>query len=263
MDAITINDDEGIFAATSPYGDFTDEDLASMINDDGSVNIDGEGIAKDDMGNFFVAHEGRGTVGDERRPIESLNFIFHINESGTIQKVITLPDEWNDKQLRFGLEGIAYIPDSQSLVVVLQRAWGDDENPAIGVYSLIADEWITFGFYTLDEAESPNGGWVGLSDITYIGDGKAYVLERDNQGATDARIKKIYMIDLNEVTENGQVYSKTLVKDILKITDGIGALPFEKYEGLAFTDSGVWIVNDNDGVDDNSGEIQLLNLGNL
>jgi hypothetical protein len=43
-----------------------------------------------------------------------------------------------------------------------------------------------------------------------------------------------------------------------------GGLVPEKIEGSAITASGnVWIVNDNDGVDDNSGETQLLNLGPL
>jgi hypothetical protein len=42
-----------------------------------------------------------------------------------------------------------------------------------------------------------------------------------------------------------------------------GAIP-EKIEGSALLASGdVVIVNDNDGVDDNSGEVQLLNLGRL
>jgi hypothetical protein len=43
-----------------------------------------------------------------------------------------------------------------------------------------------------------------------------------------------------------------------------GGLVSEKIEGSAMTASGdVYIVNDNDGVDDNSGEIQLINLGQL
>ena len=38
----------------------------------------------------------------------------------------------------------------------------------------------------------------------------------------------------------------------------------EKVEGSTVTVGGnVWIINDNDGVDDNSGETQLINLGTI
>lgn len=43
-----------------------------------------------------------------------------------------------------------------------------------------------------------------------------------------------------------------------------GGLTPEKIEGAAVTANGdVYIVNDNDGVDDNSGETQLINLGDI
>ena len=38
----------------------------------------------------------------------------------------------------------------------------------------------------------------------------------------------------------------------------------EKVEGSAVTEDGdVYIINDNDGVDDNSGETNLINLGDI
>ena len=38
----------------------------------------------------------------------------------------------------------------------------------------------------------------------------------------------------------------------------------EKVEGMAVMDNGdVYVCNDNDGVDDNSGETQLLNVGGI
>jgi len=264
--ATRIVDSNGVFAGVSPYGDFSVEDLEAMINsDDDTVNIDPEGIAADGTGNFYIAHEGRGTVGDEDRPVESLNFILKVDTNGVILDVITLPDELNDIQVRYGLEGIAYHPDGV-LVACLQRAWGDNAGPLIGVYDLAGAEW-TFFVYPLDEPESQNGGWVGLSDITYVeGTGATfYVLERDNQGLTDAAVKRIYSIDLSAGITEMATLSKTLVKDLIAddITGPIGGLPFEKLEGLAHNGKGWWIVNDNDGVDDNSGEIQLMNLGSL
>jgi len=127
---------------------------------------------------------------------------------------------------------------------------------------LAAKTW-QFMFYPLDAVASPNGGWVGLSDITALGAGKFMLLERDNQGGPDARIKRLYSINLTGVA-NGATLTKTLVRDVLNdLKAPAGQVP-EKIEGLARLANGdVLIVNDNDGVDDNSGEVQLINLGKL
>lgn len=47
---------------------FDEADLALLINDDNSVNLDPEGIAKASDGGFWVASEGSGTVGGIDRP---------------------------------------------------------------------------------------------------------------------------------------------------------------------------------------------------
>jgi hypothetical protein len=116
--------------------------------------------------------------------------------------------------------------------------------------------------YPLDAAESQNGGWVGLSEITALGNGQFLVIERDNQGNLDAAVKRVYQFDITGLTE-GDLITKTLVRDILPdLTQN--HLTFEKVEGLAVSaDGNVYIINDNDGVDDNSGETQLINLGNI
>ena len=113
--------------------------------------------------------------------------------------------------------------------------------------------------------ESPNGGWVGLSDITFVGDGKFLVLERDNQFGPDARIKRIYEFSTSAWAEfPTTTVMKTLVKDLVPDLLAPGGLLYEKIEGMALMDDGnVYVCNDNDGVDDNSGETQLLNVGNI
>eukprot|EP00543_Licmophora_paradoxa_P016137 CAMPEP_0202468096 /NCGR_PEP_ID=MMETSP1360-20130828/74137_1 /ASSEMBLY_ACC=CAM_ASM_000848 /TAXON_ID=515479 /ORGANISM="Licmophora paradoxa, Strain CCMP2313" /LENGTH=59 /DNA_ID=CAMNT_0049092879 /DNA_START=6 /DNA_END=182 /DNA_ORIENTATION=+ len=58
-------DTNGVFKALSSYGDFSAADLAALINEDGSVNIDPEGIAISAAGGFWVVSEGSGTVGDD------------------------------------------------------------------------------------------------------------------------------------------------------------------------------------------------------
>ena len=238
---------------------FDSADLAAMINADKTVNIDPEGIAKASDGGFWVASEGNGTIGDAGRPINTLNFIFKTNANGIIEQVISLPDDVNANQLRFGFEGIAEY-DGKAYVA-FQRVWAGDTNVRIGIYDPATTEW-SFLFYPLDAAESTNGGWVGLSDITSLGNGEFLVLERDNQGGPFAAVKRIYKVDTNGLDANA-VVTKTLVKDILAdLTDG--HLTFEKVEGMARLGNGdVLIVNDNDGVDDNSGESQLINLGDI
>ena len=264
---IKIRDLRGVFAnfptsgATEDPDSFDAVDLQALINDDKTVNIDPEGIAQAYDRGFWIASEGRGTVTDTtRRPIESLNFIFKTNVFGIIQDVITLPEEVNAIQVRFGFEGIAQ--EGAKLYVVIQRAWGGEENPRIGIYDLRTKSW-QFVFYPLDEVESQNGGWVGLSDITSLGGGEFLIVERDNQGGPDAAIKRLYQVNLSNIVE-GETVSKTLVRDLIDDLAAPGGLIYEKIEGSAVTRRGdVFIINDNDGVDDNSGETQLINLGKI
>ena len=238
---------------------FDQADLAAMINADKTVNIDPEGIAKASDGGFWIASEGTGTVGDSDRPVNSLNFIFKTDENGVIENVIRLPDALNNVQERFGFEGIAEY--AGAAYVAFQRQWNGETNVRIGIYDVANSTW-SFLFYPLDAVASQNGGWVGLSDLTSLGNGQFLVLERDNQGGPDAAIKRLYRIDTNGLA-NGATVTKTLVRDILPdVTQE--HLSFEKVEGLAVMANGdVLLVNDNDGVDDNSGETQLINLGDI
>jgi len=239
---------------------FDDTDLAAMVNADGSVNLDPEGISVASSGGFWVASEGSGTVGDKAYPVKTANLIFKLSASGVIEDIIALPADVDAKQVRFGFEGVA--ESDGKLVVAFQRAWNKEAGPRIGVYDLAAKTW-QFMFYPLDIASSPNGGWVGLSDVTALGSNKFMLVERDNQGGPDARIKRLYRIDLTGVAD-GATLTKTLIRDVIADLKVPGGQVPEKIEGAARLANGnVLIVNDNDGVDDNSGEVQLLNLGNL
>ena len=174
---IRVMDSNGALAAIAP----------TMVNDDLTVNLDQEGIAVADDGTFWVANEGRGTVGDEARPVEFPNLLLHVTMDGDIAKVVTLPDEVNAIQLRFGFEGVAAYGDY--LVVAFQRAWGDEANPRIGIFNKMEEEW-SFVYYPLDAPKSQNGGWVGLSDIAPLGEGMFLVLERDDQGKANDESRK-------------------------------------------------------------------------
>lgn len=262
-----IMDTNDVFAgvatsgATEDADSFDAVDLAAMINDDKSVNIDPEGIAKASDGGFWVASEGSGTKSDTAgRPIQSLNFLFKTNALGVIEDVVSLPTAVNDLQVRFGFEGVTEY--AGKAYVAVQRAWEGEANPRIGIYNPADDSW-SFVYYPLEIATSQNGGWVGLSDITSLGSNQFLVLERDNQGGPDATIKRLYSIDLSAATP-GSTITKTLVRDLMSDLAAPGGLTYEKVEGSAIMANGdVYIINDNDGVDDNSGETQLINLGNI
>ena len=265
---VTVPDPTVSSSNAARSGVFDQADRALLINADKTVNLDPEGIARASDGGFWLASEGNGSVvgAEAGRPILSLNFLLKTTAEGVIQNVIRLPDAVNAAQFRFGFEGVAEY--NGSVYVAFQRPWAllndGADRVRIGVYNIAAGTW-SFLLYPIEPVASPNGGWVGLSDLTSLGGGKFLMVERDNQGGPDARIKRLYSFDVTGVAAGGTV-TKTLVRDLLAQGDltRTGGLAPEKIEGSAVTlDGDVWIVNDNDGVDGNSGETQLTRLGTL
>jgi len=269
--AMYITDSNDVLAAVQPRGtvtedgvdnEFSAEDIAEMVNDDKTVNIDQEGIVAVSDG-FWIATEGSGTIDDPKRPIKTLSLLFKTDKDGVIEQVVTLPDEVNDIQLRFGFEGVTANDNEDRVIVAFQRAWGSENNPRIGIYNTVDGTW-KFAYYPLDARESQLGGWVGLSDISNAGGGNYLVLERDNQGGLDSVIKRIYHINVGNDIEDGATLEKTLVLDLADLIKTTGAPLYEKLEGLAYTPEGnVWLSVDNDGVSEVPGETQLWNLGQI
>lgn len=266
---ITVRDTEGVFAALATSGDapsaisFDAPDLVAMINPDKSLNLDLEGIARASDGGFWLVSEGAGTVSDaEKHPIKSLNVLLKTDAYGMVTAVSTLPSEVNALQVRFGFEGVAEYDGK--VYVVFQHSWEGESHPRIGIFDPAEASW-RFVFYPLNAPESQNGGWVGLSEISAFGNGQFLVIERDNKAGPDAAVKRFYRVDLS-VVEDGATITKTLVRDLITSGDLVspkGLIP-EKIEGAAIMPNGdVYIVNDNDGVDNNKGETQLMNLGNI
>lgn len=243
-----------------------------------TVNLDPEGIAvsASDDGSFWIASEGAGSVDEPKRPVTSLNMLVHAASDGTVIETITLPDAVNAKQRRFGFEGVASVMEGNGevLYAAFQRPWVDDPEPdnsneggkvRIGRYDHTLHEW-TFAYYPLEVRQSPNGGWVGLSEITALGQGRFAVVERDNQSNTDARIKRVYEFSVSGITfrpegESFETLSKTLVRDLLPDLKATGGMVLEKIESLAVTEKGeLLFANDNDSVNDSNGETQLIRI---
>jgi hypothetical protein len=166
-------------------------------------------------------------------------------------------------EVRWGIEGIT-LKDGV-LWLAMQRTWKDDPEGMVKLvaYNIEEETWGAV-HYPLDAA--PEGGWVGLSEITWVGDW-VYVIERDNLIADKAAVKKLYRIPAAAMVpaELGgalPVVTKELVRDFipdLKVTAGYVV---DKVEGFAIDAAGTgWVITDNDGVDDSSGETLFWSIG--
>ena len=120
--------------------------------------------------------------------------------------------------------------------------------------------------YPLEAA--PEGGWVGLSEITVHGD-FAYIVERDNQIADAAGLKAIYKVALTDLVPaplDGDLplVSKTLALDLIPGLKSFNGYVVDKVESFAIDSEGNgFVITDNDGVDDSSGETHFWSVGAL
>ena len=223
---------------------------------DTAQKLDLEGIAADGEGGFWLASEGRS---DRLIP----HAIYHVNDKGEIKEEIALPEALLDNETRFGFEGITVVGDW--LWMAVQREWQDDPKGMVKLLGYNTKE-KTWGavHYPLDAA--PEGAWVGLSEITKHGDW-VYILERDNQIADKASIKKIYRIAAAEMVpaELGgtlPVVTKELLRDLMPDLHSLNGYVVDKVEGFAIDAAGAgFVVTDNDGVDDSSGETLFWSIG--
>jgi hypothetical protein len=113
----------------------------------------------------------------------------------------------------------------------------------------------------------PKGaGWIGLSEIT-AHDGWLYVIERDNQIGAAAALKSIFRVKLAGLTpaklgETLPVVAKEEVRDLIPDLKAQHGYVVDKVEGFAIDAKGQgWVVTDNDGVDDSSGETFFWSIG--
>jgi hypothetical protein len=227
---------------------------------DAAQKLDLEGVAADGKGGFWLASEGRS---DRLIP----HAIYNVNDKGEIKKEIALPAELLANEIRFGFEGITVAGDW--LWMAVQREWKDD---AKGMVKLVAyntaDEKWGAVHYPLDAlAEgAAESAWMGLSDITLHGDW-VYIVERDNQVGAAAANKKIYRVKAADMVpaELGgalPVVTKELVRDLMPDLAVLNGYTAEKVEGFAIDAAGTgWVVTDNDGVADSSGETLFWSVG--
>jgi Esterase-like activity of phytase len=220
--------------------------------------LDLEGVAPDGNGGFWVASEGRS---DRLIP----HAIYNVNDKGEIKKEIALPESLLDNEIRFGFEGITVAGDW--LWMAVQREWQDDPAGMVKLlaYNTAEETWGAV-HYPLDAPSE--GAWMGLSDITLHGDW-VYIVERDNQIAGAAVTKKLYRVPAAAMVpaELGgalPVVTKELVHDFLPDLATYKGYIQDKVEGFAIDAAGTgWVVTDNDGVADASGETFFWSIGKV
>lgn len=234
------------------------------------LSKDGKPVAYDLEG-ITVAGDGGYWLVSEGHPGRELdNLLIKVSADGVVEREIKLPASVAERAVRFGFEGVTVVGNGAGarVFIAVQRPWNDDpeDHVRIAVYDPVSESW-GFLFYPLDKPESPAGGWVGLSEIVAVDDTKLAILERDNKGGPDAAIKRVYAVDLAGVTPAAvgaapPVVEKTLVFDMLPAMAAKAGWVPDKPEGLTITADGtVFMVTDNDGVDDASGETLLIRLG--
>lgn len=228
-------------------------------NGAGAQKLDVEGLTPDGEGGFWLANEG-----DADKLVG--HAIINVNEKGEIQKEIAIPAELRTGEKRFGFEGITSVGEGDDLTLwmAVQREWGDDEKGFVKLvsYKPSSKEWGAVR-YPLEKTES---GWVGLSEITASGD-YAYIIERDNLIGQAAKLKKLYRVALAELKPaalGGElpVVKKEEVRDLLPDLKATNGYVVDKVEGFTIDAAGNgFVVTDNDGVDDSSGETLFFGIG--
>ncbi|QQR40198.1 esterase-like activity of phytase family protein [Devosia rhizoryzae] len=211
--------------------------------------LDLEGITGDGEGGFWLASEG-----DTAKLTP--HALFHVNADGEIEDEIAFPADLLAGETRSGSEGIAMVGDT--LWIAIQREWKDDEKGFVKLvgYNTETEEWSAVR-YPLEAAAE--GTWVGLSEITLHGD-YVYLIERDNQIGDKAKLKAVYRVPVAELegAELGgelPTVSKELVRDLVPDLAAQNGYVVDKVESLAIdADGKAYVITDNDGVDDSSGE---------
>lgn len=215
--------------------------------------LDLEGIAVDPAGGFWLASEGNPDKGVP-------GAVLQVDAQGAITREFGLPDTLLDQATRFGFEGIEVIDGKLWLAV--QREWKDDSKGQVKLLQLDPESGAWAGLRYLIESGK---GWVGLSDLAAHG-GYLYLIERDNLLGDAARVKaitRVALADLQPAPLGGDLplLDKETVRDLLPDLTATGGFVLDKVEGLAITPKGTaYIVTDNDGTDDSTGETMFLEI---
>ena len=220
--------------------------------------LDLEGITRDGKGGFWLASEGRT---DRLTP----HALFRVDADGKIVEEVAFPEALLAGEIRFGAEGVTMVGDT--LWVAIQREWKDDPKGLVKLlgYNTKDKTWSAVRYPLESPAE---GAWNGLSEITAHGD-FVYIVERDNQIAGKALLKKLYRVPVSALVGAAigtelPVVSKEEVRDFLPDLASRQGYVLDKVESFAIDAAGTgFVITDNDGVADSSGETFFWSVGQI
>ncbi|MGL4550614.1 MAG: esterase-like activity of phytase family protein [Gemmataceae bacterium] len=163
------------------------------------------------------------------------------------------PKNRRGRQPNRGMEGLAVTPDGSRLLGAMQSPLIQDgaldaKNERVGVNTRLLEVEVATGrtrefVYPLGAAD------LGVSEIVAVNARRFLVLERDGKAGTDAKVKRLYLIDTAGATDVSGVealpagklpaavvpVTKALFLDLLAPRFGLAGRDFpEKVEGLAF-----------------------------
>lgn len=220
------------------------------------VTLDTEGLSARPDGGFVLAVEGEDGPGNQ---------LIYVAADGKIEKRVPLPKDIAAQLGSNGFEGVAFQSSSagDAFWLALQRELKSDPKGVvrIGRYTPGGDKWEWFG-YQLDST-SAKDDWIGISEIS-VHDGELLVLERDKLNGPDARVKALYRVTIpgNAGADKLQVLPKTLARNLVPDLQATNGYAQEKVEGVAIAgNQNLYVVTDNDGLDDANGETVFLDLG--
>ena len=240
---------------------------AITVTKDGKpASYDLEGIATRPGGGFWLASEGA----PERKEKPTQNLLLRASAKGEIEEEIALPEAFAAKAINQGYEGVAVTGTGQdeTVWIAVQREWKDDPKGKVKIlsYNPSTKSWGIL-YYPLTAPAA--GAWMGLSELTYLGDDTFAVIERDNQFGAKA-VKTLTTFSVKGLTpapfgaSEIPTVEKKLLRDLTPELMKLGGYGLDKVEGLAVDKAGdLFVVTDNDGVDDSSGETQFFAFGKL
>jgi hypothetical protein len=235
------------------------------------ATYDAEGLFARPQGGFWLVSEGRPEIPaveatETTAAVPAIpgreNQLIRVDDAGVVREVIPLPGSVAQGLTDQGLHGVTAVTGpggTEQVWVALRRAPAGDPagTTRLGRYDPATRTWAWFG-YPLD-AET-----TGLTEVTAVDTGTLAVIERDDLGGPDASIKRVYTVRIptGVPAEGLPVLPKTLAVDVLPVLTALHGWVPKSLEGLAVgADGNVYVVTDNGGMVNATGETVFLRLG--
>jgi hypothetical protein len=240
----------------------------------GQRDLDLEGIAPAPDGTRWLTSEGG-------QPDGIPNELIQISPDGSVEATAKLPPsirhcrEASNRttNLDNGFEGLAIQPhsDGYRVLVAQQLPWTytsdrcSDRDDARGMtrlwrYNPANQRWDSIAYEL--QATPENASWVGLSEIRRAPDGAYLLIERDNRTGAYAAVKHLVRVPASALRDGRIKAGETKRVDLIPHMETTEGWISDKPEGLAIDAEGtVYLSNDNDGLDEWTGETLFQRLG--